>query len=90
MIISTTNLREYAKTANSTFEKVVFRLCLSAIVSGDERWTDLDIHNETVGCLFDFCDERDDIVVGFRNPIFDHDNVARRSRIRDNSRGLMH
>jgi hypothetical protein len=70
-VISTAGLREYAAAAKSSFEKAVFRSCLSMIVAGDARWN-IKLHPETEGCLFDYCDDRRDIVVGLRNTVFSH------------------
>jgi hypothetical protein len=79
-VISTFEMRRYALEAKVSFAKAVFRLCLSELVALDPRWK-LDFHKETAGCLFDFCEQRSDIIEGLRNMKFDHGPC--RSRITD-------
>jgi hypothetical protein len=78
--VSTFHLREYASKAKTTYAKATLSICMSMIVASDKRWG-LDFHNETVGCLFDFCENRDDIVIGLSRMRFDH--KACRSKIKD-------
>jgi len=81
-VVSTFDLRRYAKESKVPFAKAVFRLCLSMLVSSDPRWG-IDFHAQTVGCLFDFCENRDDFVVGLKKNNFDHKEC--RDKIRDDS-----
>src|SRR5262249_12928838 len=61
--ISTADLRELAREAGRSFAKAVLTVCLSMLVGSDERW-ELSSHDETVGCLLDYCANRHDAVVG--------------------------
>lgn len=79
-VVSTFDLRRYAQKAKKSFAKAVFRLCLSMLVASDPR-LDIDFHKETTGCLFDFCENRDDILVGLKKMKFDHEFC--RSKIKD-------
>jgi len=79
-VVSTFDLRRYAKKAKVSFEKAVFGLCLAMIVSSDPRWR-IKYHDETVGCIFDFCEDRDDIVASLKKSKFDHEVC--RNKIRD-------
>jgi hypothetical protein len=72
IVISTFKVREYAREAHVPFAKAVLMMCLSVLVEGDERWP-IKRHPETVGCLFDRCEIRSDIVVGLRKMRFDHE-----------------
>lgn len=76
-LISLYQLRDYAKQSAVSYAKATLYVCLSMIVATDFNG-DI-IHPETVGCLFDDCDNRDDIVVGLKNMKFDHEKC--RSRI---------
>ena len=42
---------------------------------------DIECHGETMGCLFDYCEDRHDIVVGLKRMRFDHEPC--RKLIRD-------
>lgn len=55
-----------------SFAKSMLRLCLSMLVATDLRYR-ICFHDQTVGCLFDYCENRSDIVVGLRKMRFDHD-----------------
>lgn len=79
-VVSTFDLRRYAHEAGVAFPKAVVGLCLSMLVASDSRWG-IEFHDETAGCLFDFCEERDDIVVGLQKTHFDHE--ACRKKIKD-------
>jgi hypothetical protein len=80
IIISLYRLREYAKEAGTSYAKATLYTCLAMIVATDERY-DPFIHEETAGCMFDNCRNRDDIVVGMRKMQFDHDLC--RSKVTD-------
>lgn len=79
-VVSTFDLRRYAREARKSFAKAVFSLCLSMLVASDPRWG-IDFHKKTAGCLFDFCEKRDDILVGLKKMKFDHEPC--RSKIKD-------
>jgi hypothetical protein len=79
-VISTFDLRRYAHQAKKPFAKAVFSLCLSMLVASDSRW-EIDFHRKTAGCLFDFCENRDDIMFNLRKTKFDHKSC--RSKIED-------
>jgi hypothetical protein len=89
--ISTFHLREYAREAGVSYAKATLYVCLSSIVASDTRYDDLIprasddehpfIHPETAGCLFDNCENRDDIVVGLKRMRFDHEKC--RAKITD-------
>jgi hypothetical protein len=78
--ISTFHLREYASRAKTTYAKATLRMCMAMIVASDKRWG-LGFHEETVGCMFDFCENRDDIVISLSRMRFDHEVC--RSKIKD-------
>jgi hypothetical protein len=91
VIISTHKLREYAREAAVSYAKATLYICLSSIVASDVRYdkfiptaSDTEhpyIHQETAGCLFDECDNRDDLVVGLKRMKFDHEKC--RFKIKD-------
>jgi len=78
--VSTFHLREYASKAKTTYAKATLCICMAMIVASDKRWG-LGFHDETVGCMFDFCENRDDIVIGLSRMRFDHEVC--RSKIKD-------
>lgn len=78
--VSTADLREFAQEAGTTFAKAVLLVCLSMLVTADERWQ-LGHHEETAGCLMDYCHDRHDMVVSLQHMRFDH--APCRSRIKD-------
>lgn len=78
--VSTADLREFAQEAGTTFAKTVLLVCLSMLMRTDERW-DLDFHEETVGCLLDYCANRHDMVASLKRMRFDH--APCRSKIKD-------
>jgi hypothetical protein len=78
--VSTFHLREYASRAKTTYAKATLYICTNRIAASDKRWG-LGFHYETVGCLFDFCKNRDDIVIGLSRMRFDHEVC--RSKIKD-------
>lgn len=64
VIASAYNLREYAREAKRSFEG-----CLAAVVAAavvQETYDKVESHSKTRGCIFDFCDDRNDIVKGLR------------------------
>jgi hypothetical protein len=79
-VISTYGMREYARQAQRSFASGVFWHCLGELMMMDERWN-LEAHEETVGCLLDYCRQRSDVVVGLQLRRFDH--AVCRGRIKD-------
>jgi hypothetical protein len=79
-ILSTCELRSCAEQARLPFEHAALRVCLAMLLATDERWG-LSPHLETVGCPFDFCEFRSDLVQGLRHDRFDHRPC--RDRIKD-------
>lgn len=79
-IISTYGLREYAKKAKTSFAKAVLMLCLAEIIQTDKN-SDVEFHDKTYGCLFDYCLYRADIVKFLRRMKFDHQDC--RAKIKD-------
>jgi hypothetical protein len=79
-VISTCDLRRWAQYANVSYAKAVLCLCLAMLIFYDGRWK-LKRHYQTVGCLFDFCERRDDIVYGLKKMKFDHKQC--RDKIKD-------
>lgn len=69
--ISVARLRDYAEQASTSYAKAILFVCLSAIVASDERLPAL-MHQETTGCLFDFCPNPGDLVIGLKKMKFDH------------------
>lgn len=78
--VSTADLRDFARAAGTTFAKTALMVCLSIVVAMDARWS-LEYHDETEGCLFDYCQNRSDMIVGLRKMRFDH--AACRAKITD-------
>jgi hypothetical protein len=79
-VVSTFDMRKYAREAGQPFAKSVLMVCLSMLVEADPRW-DIQRHMKTVGCLFDYCGTRSEIVVGLRKMKFDHQHC--RNLIKD-------
>jgi len=75
--VSTYGVREYARLAKVSFAGAILYLCISMLLISDPRW-ELSEHEETLGCLFDFCELRSDLVIGLRNRAFDHQKCRRR------------
>jgi hypothetical protein len=69
--ISTYGLRGYAKEAGTSFAKATLFLCLAQLLLVDPRWK-LEVHKKTKGCPLDWCENRDDIVVGIEKMEFSH------------------
>jgi hypothetical protein len=63
MYISTYLLYEFTKQANCTFEKGIAYIIISQLVV---YFTELGYHQETRGCVMDFCGNRTDMVVGLK------------------------
>ncbi len=78
--VTSFGIRDYARQAGVTFAKAMLYLCLAQLVQTDERWN-LDCHDETVGCLFDYCENWDDLVVSLKHMRFDHAEC--RDKIKD-------
>jgi hypothetical protein len=64
VIASAYDLREYARKAKRSFEACLATILAAAVVQ--EVYDTVESHDETVGCVFDFCDDRDDIVKGLK------------------------
>ncbi len=79
-VISTFGLRQYSLRAKAPFAKAALFLCLAMLIVADNRWQ-LKFHEETLGCMFDYCRNRDDLVQGVRHMRFDH--AACRNKIKD-------
>jgi hypothetical protein len=71
LAISVVKLRDYAQQAAISYPKAVLYVCLSLIVASDQRLPAM-FHKKTSGCLFDYCENQDDIVVGLKKMQFDH------------------
>ncbi|UCF08359.1 MAG: toll/interleukin-1 receptor domain-containing protein [Thermoplasmata archaeon] len=63
MFISTYSLYDYTKKANCTFEKGIAYLIVAQLIG---YFTDLGFHDETRGCVMDFCENRPDIIKGLK------------------------
>jgi hypothetical protein len=81
VVIATGSLPALAAEAGVSFAKAVLCVCLSQIILAEGRWEDLDYHDETVGCLFDFCKKHADVVVGLQKMAFTHTEC--RDKIKD-------
>ena len=71
-VVSTYDMRQYARKAGVSFPKAVLTNVLAMLLATDERWDLRPFHPETVGCLLDYCDNRDDIVESLKHMKFDH------------------
>lgn len=69
--VSTFELRDFAREAGASFAKATLRLCLGMLLVTEGRWP-VRFHEETMSCLFDYCERRADIVKGLRHMRFDH------------------
>lgn len=69
-VVSACDVGELAEKAQITLAKTVFRLVLSAVLSGSPFG--LTPHESTMGCPLDYCDDRTDIVLGLKRSRFDH------------------
>lgn len=63
MFISTHLLYDFTKQANCSFEKGIAYIIVSQLLA---YFTDLGYHDETRGCVMDFCEVRSDIVKGLK------------------------
>jgi len=63
MFISTHSLYDFTKQANCTFEKGIAYIIVSQLLV---YFTDLGYHDETKGCVMDFCEIRSDMVKGLK------------------------
>jgi hypothetical protein len=70
-ILSTYALSNDAQSIGISFAKAVFYLAIGAIVVSDERWG-LEYHKKTAGCLFDYCNNWSDRLIGLKKTTFDH------------------
>lgn len=67
--VSSCDIRKFAAEAGVSFAKAMLNISLSMILAG--RWN-IKLHKKTVGCMFDFCDDRHDLVVGLKKMALDH------------------
>ena len=81
IVVTTGGLAEFAREAGVSFAKAVLCLCLSQIVVAEQRWPGLGYHRDTEGCLFDFCENHADVVVGLKKMAFTHKKC--RDKIKD-------
>jgi hypothetical protein len=65
MFISADHLYEYAKVADRTLEEALVYILCSQLLA---FFTDVGYHEDTRGCVMDFCRNRADIIVGLRHP----------------------
>jgi hypothetical protein len=72
-LVSTGDLRGYAKRAGRPYEAAVGMLLVAQILA---KRNDIDYHDETRGCIFDFDDDRDDIVEAIREMTIDPSCMA--------------
>ncbi len=63
MFISTNSLYDFTKEASCTFEKGIAYLTVSQLLV---YFTDLGYHDETKGCVMDFCKIRSDMIKGLK------------------------
>ncbi|MEJ1962802.1 MAG: hypothetical protein WDO56_15135 [Gammaproteobacteria bacterium] len=75
VLISTYEVREYAAQAKRSFEAAVFGVGLSALLSA--LAPAIQYQKKSTGSIFDFCENRADIVKSIREPRIDPENRAR-------------
>jgi len=75
VLISTFELREFAAQAEKSFEAAVMGVALSALLAA--MIPDIEYQQEPTGSIFDFCQNRADIVMSIRDPKIDPENRAR-------------
>lgn len=75
VLISTFEVREYAAEARRSFEAGVFGMALSGLLSA--MIPEIEYQEKSTGSIFDFCQNRADIVKSFRKPDIDPENRAR-------------
>lgn len=80
-VVSTYGVREYAAEAGVSYAGAIFTVCVSMVLARHIRLR--KFHDETAGCLFDFCEERHDIVVGLKKSRFDHEPCRKKVRAKD-------
>lgn len=78
-VMSTNELRAYARRAKVSYEKAVLFLAVGALLDALNR--NVEYHDETCGCPLDFCEDRDDVVKGLKHMRFDHEEC--RAKVRD-------
>jgi hypothetical protein len=75
VLISAFEVREYAAEARRSFEAGVFGMVLSGLLSA--MIPGIKYQKKSTGSIFDFCEQRADIVKSFRKPQIDPENRAR-------------
>ena len=61
LFLSADNLYQYCKSAGRSFEEGIVYILVGQLIT---YFTTLGYHNKTRGCVMDFCNDRDDIVIG--------------------------
>jgi hypothetical protein len=61
LFLSADNLYQYCKSAGCSFKEGIVYILVGQLIT---YFTTLNYHNTTRGCVMDFCNERDDIIVG--------------------------
>lgn len=74
VLVSIYDVYRYARKAKRPFEAAVAGMAVSQLLALINR---LSYHPETRGCLFDFNEDRDSIVVAFRKPHIEPECLAR-------------
>lgn len=72
ILISTYEVREYAAEAKRSFEAAVFGIALSALLAA--MVPQIEYQSKSTGSIFDFCENRADIVKSIRAPHIDAEN----------------
>lgn len=75
-LVSLHGIYEYSRTARRPFEAAVAGIAVSQLLATMHAG-EISYHEETRGCLFDFNEDRDSIVVAMRNPCIDPECLAR-------------
>jgi hypothetical protein len=75
ILISTFELRHYAAKAGRSFEAAVLGVALSGLLAA--MVPEIEYQNESTGSIFDFAQNRADIVKSIRKPTIDSENRAR-------------
>lgn len=65
-VASAYGLRDYAEQAGRDFEACLAIVLCAALLG--QAFPGIEWHEETLGCPFDYCENRDDIVLALRTP----------------------
>lgn len=63
MFVSTDRLDDFTRKSNRTFAKGIVYIILSQLIG---YFTNLGYHQETRGCIMDFCNNRVDMIIGLK------------------------